>query len=202
MSVHKIICATQQQTFEDNGLIIHSPKQFEIEEIDAKLACKLNHIWHSRLPKIHLSNVVRNKNYVCFGFFYKGECFAVAIWSSPIAKNLDAGIVLELRRYAIKETAPRNTASWGLSKMIKLIKKIFPEITTLISYQDTNVHSGLIYKASNWIPKNITKFTSWSHKTRKRNLDQAIGDKIRWEFYLNGRTKLTGEQSTIERIGF
>ena len=173
-----------QQLFEDNSLIASTPKQFVVKEIDAKLACRLNHIWHSRLPKIPWSNVVRNKNYVCFGFFFKSECFAVAIWSSPIARNMDAKTTLELRRYAIKETAPKNTASWGLSKMVKQIKKNLPEITTLISYQDTSVHSGIIYKASNWSPTAITKFTSWTHGTRKRNVDQAIGDKIRWEYTL------------------
>lgn len=173
-----------QQIFEDNGQIPFTPKQFKIKEIGVKLACKLNGIWHSALPKIHWSNVVRNKNYICFGFFFKDECFAVAIWSSPIAKNLDAGTILELRRYAIKETAPKNTANWGMKQMIQSIKNLFPNITTLVSYQDTTVHTGIIYKASNWIPASITNFTSWTHETRKRNLDQAIGDKIRWEFYL------------------
>ena len=176
-----------QQVFKDNCSSLITPKQLNVKEIDVKTACRLNKLWHSRLPKIDWSNIVRNKKYVCFGFFYKHECFAVAIWSSPIAKNLDADITLELRRYAIKESAPKNTASWGIKQMVKTIKKIFPDITTLISYQDTSVHTGTIYKAANWYPAAIKKYTPWSHEKRKRNPDQAKGDKIRWEFKLNRR---------------
>jgi len=35
-------------------------KDIIIEECKAQLACLLNEVWHSRLPRIHWSNVVRN----------------------------------------------------------------------------------------------------------------------------------------------
>lgn len=164
-----------------------SPTQFVVKEIDVHLACRLNKMWHSRLPKIHWSNVVRNKTHVCYGLFFDGGCWAIAIFSSPVARYLDDNTILELRRYAIKDGAPKNTASWGIGKMTKLIRDNFPNIDKLISYQDTAVHSGTIYKSSNWYAASHTKFGSW-RKSRKRNPDQATGDKIRWEYVITRKT--------------
>lgn len=155
-----------------------SPKQFNVKEINVHLACRLNGMWHSRLPVVHWSNVVRSKKHVCYGLFFDGLCWAVAIFSSPIARSLDGDTILELRRYAIKEGSPKNTASWGLGKMIKMIKMKFPDVEKLVSYQDTDVHYGTIYKASNWTQSITTRFASWGN-SRKRNPDQATGDKIR-----------------------
>ena len=160
-----------------------TPRQFIIKEIDVQLACKLNRMWHSRLPKIHWSNIVRNKKYVCYGLFYESICWAIAIFSSPIARYMNGTTILELRRYAIKEDAPKNTASWGLGQIVKLIREKFPDITKLISYQDVSVHNGTIYRASNWRASTTTNFTSWGN-SRKRNPDQAIGNKTRWEYDL------------------
>jgi len=158
-----------------------SPTQFNVKETNVHLACKLNKLWHSRLPRIHWSNVVRSKKHVCYGLFYEGLCWAVSIFSSPISQSFDGDIVLELRRYAIKEGAPKNTASWGLGKMIKLIRDKWSDVEKLISYQDTAVHSGTIYRALNWTAVATTKFRSWG-VSRKRGIDQATGDKIRWEY--------------------
>ena len=89
--------------------------------------------------------------------------------------------MLELRRLAICEKSPKYTATWMLAKMEKAIKKKFPEIIRLISYQDTEVHSGIIYKAGNWKAENETKGISWTTDKRKRNKEQSMANKIRWE---------------------
>jgi hypothetical protein len=133
---------------------------------------------------------------VCYGLFFDGLCWAVAIFSSPIARNFNGKHFLELRRYAIKDGAPKNTASWGLGKMVKTIRDKFPDIEKLISYQDTAVHSGTIYKASNWTMSSSTKFASWG-TSRKRNPDQATGDKIRWEYVMT--KKMNCIASDLER---
>jgi hypothetical protein len=161
-----------------------SPHQFQFKEIKAQSASSANEAWHSRLPKIHWSNIVRNTHYVCYGAFYEGEMWAVGIWSSPVAQNgfKDGKKILELRRLAISNNCPKNTATRMLSVMIKLIKRKFPDLTRLISYQDTEVHSGTIYKAGNWQPIKETDFISWSN--RKRNPDQSKAKKIRWEYEL------------------
>jgi len=185
------VIATQETfQFPDGGAIPTSPLQFKFEVISAKAACDLNLKWHSRFPEIHWSNVVRNKHYICYGAKFEGVYFATAIWSSPIARKLDADTVLELRRMAICKNAPKNTASRMLSWMRKDINKKFPKIKKLISYQDTGVHTGTIYKASNWtMIATMSKETDWSKTGRIRNKPQSNSPKVRWELNLGGSLK-------------
>ena len=164
-----------------------SPTEITIEETRAQIACMLNEIWHSKLPNIHWSNVVRNKHYVCYVFKYKEAIIGVGIWSSPVAANRlkDGDKILELRRLALSDVCPKNTASFVISYMVKDIKKRFPELIRLISYQDTDVHLGTIYKASNWTQAPYqTPLLDWSTATRKRTKLQSTADKIRWEYEL------------------
>lgn len=181
MSGDSVTGAQQIFQFASSGSTPTSPHQFYIKKISVEQACRMNGVWHSRLPIIKPGNVYRNKKQICYGFFLNQICYAVAIWTSPISSSLPQGTWLELRRYAIRKDAPKNTASWGLSKMVKFIHKEFPDLIKLISYQDTLVHTGTIYKASGWGQGIKTKFSDWSHKTRKRNVMQSRADKIRWE---------------------
>jgi len=96
---------------------------------------------------------------------------------------------LELRRMAISEDAPKNTASRMIGIMRRIIKKEFPHITLLLSYQDTDVHEGTIYKASGWYPASKSKGTSWTNNVRQRNKEQSLSDKVRWEFRLRKKNK-------------
>ncbi len=175
----------EQLTFqlEEGGSIPTSPLQFVIKQIGVKAACLLNERWHSRLPKIDWSNVVRNRNYICFGAMLDARWWAVGIWSSPINQAFDMDTVLELRRMAIAPEAPKNTASRMLRVMILLIKNRLPNIKRLISYQDTEVHKGTIYKASGWKAATRVAYRAWD-KTRQRAVSQSGADKIRWEYLL------------------
>lgn len=179
------VMATQETfLFPDGGSIPTSPLQLSFEVIRAQTACDLNAQWHSRFPYIHWSNVVRNKRYICYGAQYEGRYVAVAIWSSPIAGNRlkDGWLLLELRRMAISPECPKNTASRMLSWMRKDIRKRFPEIIRLISYQDTEVHSGTIYKASGWrLVQTRNQEVAWNKEGRKRNAVQSEAVKVRWE---------------------
>lgn len=168
------------------GSIPTSPLQMRVEKIDVISACILNKKWHSRLPIIDWSNVTRNIHYVCYGSKYEYNWFAVAIWSTPVAANrfINGNKYLELRRMAISDNSPKFTASWMIGIMVKLIKKQFPDVIKLISYQDTDVHNGTIYKASGWNQNHITKGIDWSTNKRKRNKCQTMSDKIRWELEL------------------
>lgn len=163
-----------------------SPKEIIVEECRAQIACMLNELWHSRLPIIHWSNVVRNTHYVCYVFKYKQAIIGVGIWSSPVAQNRmkDGKTILELRRLALSDVCPKNTATRVIAQMINRIKVKFPEITRLISYQDTEVHLGTIYKAANWISTAQTPLLDWTTGTRKRNNLQSDASKIRWEYPL------------------
>jgi len=163
-----------------------SAKQLEVKKCNVHRACELNMLWHSRFPRIDWSNVVRNTHYICFVAEYDDVAYASAIWSSPIAQNRLTGgkEMLELRRMAISEDAPFNTATRMISQMVKQIKKDIHGIKKLISYQDTEVHHGTIYKASNWIAVAENKGADWSTSKRKRNKVQSIASKVRWEYEL------------------
>lgn len=157
-----------------------------IEECRAQVACMLNELWHSRLPVIHWSNVVRNTHYVCYVIKYKQAIIGVAIWSSPVAQNRmkDGKLILELRRLALSDVCPKNTATFTIAKMVKLIRAKFPELIRLVSYQDVSVHTGTIYKAANWKPSEQINFMEWTTTTRKRNVVQSDAGKVRWEYEL------------------
>ena len=163
-----------------------SAHHLTINKCKVQRACELNEIWHSRFPKIHWSNVVRNRDYICFVAEYDDIAYASAIWSSPVAANRlkEGKTALELRRMAIADDAPKNTASRMIGVMRKIIRKRLPHITLLLSYQDTEVHQGTIYKASGWYFASKGKGTSWTNNKRKRNKEQSLSDKVRWEFRL------------------
>jgi hypothetical protein len=89
---------------------------------------------------------------------------------------------LELRRLAIAPDAPKNTATRMMGFMARDIRKRHPEINRLISYQDTEVHKGTIYKAAGWSEGNRSTVSGkgWctpGHST----FMQTTADKIRWE---------------------
>jgi hypothetical protein len=155
-----------------------------IEETRAQIACMLNELWHSVLPKIHWSNVVRPGRYACYVFKYKEAIIGVAIWSRAVAGNrfTNEHEILELRRLALSNVCPKNTATYAIAKMIKLLKIKFPVVKRLISYQDKEVHNGTIYKAANWIKTSEAPLIPWSNKRRKRNKLQSNSAKIRWEY--------------------
>lgn len=127
------------------GAIPTSALQLQISRCKVHRACDLNALWHSRFPKINWSNVVRNRDYACYIAEYDDIAYAVAIWSSPIAANrlTEGKTALELRRMAICDNAPPNTASRMIGIMRRIIAKEMPHLTLLISYQDTDVHAGL-----------------------------------------------------------
>ena len=72
-----------------------------------------------------------------------------------------------------------------LSVMAKLIRTELPHVWKLISYQDTEVHNGTIYKASGWFvgghKTNIGKGWVTLGKGRQRGPMQSSADKKRWE---------------------
>ena len=172
----------------DGGSHPTSPLQFQFGVIELDLAIDLNKRWHSRLPRVSKANLIRTKDNICFGAYFDNQWFASAIWTSPIARSFNGMDYLELRRLAISQDAPKNTASRMISIMTKEIKRRLPHIQKLISYQDTEVHTGTIYKASGWNigRTSTTKECRWlSDDTRTKNLRrnalQTNAPKIRWE---------------------
>jgi len=162
-----------------------SPKLMHLKQIGVRHAMRWNEMWHSRLPITVEGNLLRNTRSIFYGAEYCDHCFASAIWTDPVANNrLSKDFIwLELRRLAIAPDAPKFTATWMISKMVKDIKKQFPEVTRLVSYQDCDVHAGTIYAAANWKNDNFFKGGDWN-ATRKRNKSQSTSPKKRWIYDL------------------
>jgi len=165
---------------EGQGSIPMSPLQFDVIEIPRLRFIKLNKKWHSVLP---LANDCWHGD--CYACEFKNVIFAVAWWSHPIAGNrLKLGKnILELRRMAICDLAPKNTATRFLKIMCIILKKKYQHIYKFISYQDTENHLGTIYKASGWNPtESQKKFETWKgHSKRAGLIDQSTAIKVRWE---------------------
>lgn len=166
-----------------------SAKQLSIAEMDRYTARNLNRLWHSRLPDYDTGFCLNSL--VSYGASYQNVYYAIAIWTNPVAMALPQHQWLELRRMAIAPDAPKFTASFMIGKMIKLIRLKFPVVDTLVSYQDMEVHSGTIYKASNWTADAIHKGGSWDRPNAKNqngkprtrpDKNNAIGPKQRWVY--------------------
>lgn len=165
------------------GALPTSPLQFYVGDIPWQRAITLNEKWHSRLPLYRVGCKPWEHCKLCFGASFEGIYYAIAIWSHPCARLLPQNTWLELRRMAISPEAPKNTASRFLKVMISFIKKRLPQIEMLISYQDTEVHTGTIYKASGWFIGAQTKGSEWHRPNigRYRPPVQSKADKIRWQ---------------------
>lgn len=181
---------------EGSGSIPTSPLQLEFGQAPLNVALRLNEEWHSRLPRLPLSTV-QIKHGRAYAAIFAGRYFAVAVWSTPVARMLDDGTRFELRRMAIADDAPKNTASRMLGWMIRELKRE-GRWTQAISYQDTAVHSGTIYKASGWTSAN-TSATGVGWQTGIKNgwkrwgasaAEQAPSPKVRWEMKLKDRVIL------------
>lgn len=173
---------------EDNsGSIPTSPLQFDIQEIGMRLAQDLNRQWHSMLPRTDLGNLLCGNMSVAYGAFFDGRWFAVAIWSQPIIRTCCDGYTIELRRLAICDDAPKNTASRMLSVMRKMLKRKWPHLSKMISYLAVDVHDGTIYRASGWIPvgkivdARPQRFSNINKRTRATAPLQTNSRKQRWE---------------------
>jgi len=164
-----------------------SCRQLTLEIVDFLWAKRLNKQWHSRLPRMG-TGFVASMPFLSFAASHEGTAYAVAIWSNPVARNLPQQTWLELRRLAVAPDAPRYTASWMLGKMTRHIRKWLPEIENLISYQDLEVHTGTIYKATGWLPTVSSKEGAgiWDRPGRRRPKAQSEAGKQRWEKWLTG----------------
>lgn len=170
---------------EGSGSIPTSALDLRFECIALKRAIELNREWHSRLPKVVYSNIIRTVRHVCYSAECDGMFYAVAIWTNPVARLLPQTTWLELRRLAIADDAPKNTATRMIGWMVRDIRKRFPVIERLVSYQDTAVHNGTIYRAAGWTATMLNKDGEWNRPNRFREAAQAGSAKQRWELDLS-----------------
>jgi hypothetical protein len=143
-------------------------------------ALRLNELWHSRLPRMG-TGCIRSQPFLSFAAIFEGRAYAIAIWSNPVARSLPQWTWLELRRLARAPDAPPMTCSWMLGVMAREIRRLRPAVTTLVSYSDTEVHEGVIYRAAGWSPSTINPDGNWTRRKRPRPQAQSIAAKQRWE---------------------
>jgi hypothetical protein len=162
-----------------------SALSLHFERIDLRTALRLNGQWHSHLP--HLDR--RVASWLCYAATWRSEYFAAAIWSLPVARLLPQdGSCLELRRFAIADARPKNTASRMLGWMARDIVRQRPSVQRLVSYQDRAVHRGAIYKAAGWRPIPAPTGGEWNHHGRQRTATR-IQAKVRWERVLDSSSQ-------------
>ncbi len=172
---------------EGGGSIPTTALELQLVEISARRACELNRRWHSLLPRTDLGNILCGNMTVCYAAYYEGFYYATAIWSQPIIRSLCDGHTLELRRMAICDVAPKNTASRMLGVMRKLVAKRMPEIHKLVSYLAVDVHAGTMYRAAGWQPvgdivdARPQRLSGINPKTRATGPLQTESRKQRWE---------------------
>lgn len=162
---------------EGSGSIPTSPLQLVVGRITVERARYFNAHWHSRVPNF----TSPQGRCIAFGAEFDGRFYAAAIWSPPLARMLNYTGRYELRRLAIAPDAPPNTASRLLRVMRVLLRKTIPNLKTLISYQDTAIHAGTIYKAAGWVPVLASSGGEWSRPSRPEIKVQAPTPKVRWE---------------------
>lgn len=174
----------------DGGSIPTSTLQLRIEKIDMRLAQDLNRNWHSMLPRTDLGNLLCGNTSVAYGAMFDDRWYAVAIWSQPIIRALCDGSTIELRRLAICNQAPKNTASRMLAVMRRLVVREFPWVKRLVSYLAVDVHEGTIYRAAGWKPvgkivaARPQRYTGVNARTRATGPLQTKSRKQRWEYLM------------------
>lgn len=161
---------------EGSGAIPTSALCLFFRVVDMKTAKALNRLWHSRLPKF--------RRPAC-RIAYAAECddvfYATAIWTNPLARMLPQLEWLELNRMAIAPDAPKNTASRMLAWMARDVRKRFPDVTRLISYQEVEHHTGCIYRAAGWVATELSEGGDWNTASKPREKAERAGPKQRWE---------------------
>lgn len=175
---------------EGGGSSPTSALQLHVGWTTVEQAMRLNEVWHSRLPRFtYPPGKCR-----AFCAEFDGLFYAAAIWSPPVARRLNHTGRYELRRLAIAPDAPRNTASRMLRVMRILIAREMPNVEILISYQDTEVHTGAIYRAAGWTARPSSRVPADGWTTRSRDPSQSNADKVRWELHLRPTERTIPEQ--------
>ena len=166
--------------------VVTSARQLQLSRCGTAFARYCNAQWHSRLP-----HTQRSPWQYAFKLHCDGYAFGVALLHNPSARTLPSHWV-ELRRLALAPDAPRYAATRFLGLLVRWLKRNVPERERIISYQDTSVHTGTIYKAAGWVPaytsrprvRDRSKPRAGSARMYRTNANGAAVDsaaKIRWE---------------------
>lgn len=95
---------------------------------------------------------------MCYGLFEEGVLIGACAFAIPCSETVRSYIfgkeqkshVIELHRLFIFDITPKNTESWFVSRVLKMLKEDRPDIWAVVSFADgTENHRGVIYQALN-----------------------------------------------------
>jgi hypothetical protein len=130
---------------------------YSIQEIDKKACADILLKYH------YLKDISKGfKSGFNFGLFKKDECVGVCIFTGFPVPELSKGMLgleredqeglFELSRLCVIpkiQTTEHNITSWFISRAIKLLCRT-TKVRVILSYADTDFHSGIIYRACNF----------------------------------------------------
>ena len=101
---------------------------------------------------VHYSHTARSQQQVhVFVLHYNEAVVGAAIFGRPISRHYDKD-TLELRRFVLTDSMPRNSESYFLSRCLKWIQKNDRTVVRVVTFADPNAgHNGVIYRASNFM---------------------------------------------------
>ena len=143
---------------EDGGSSPTSPLSLNLSGWKVE-RCLRRHI-EAFIEKWHYSKSIRGcTTSYCYRLIDSFGKVCGALFFGPLAMagqwkrfSEDQNKVIELRRLCCIDRTPKNAESFFISKAIKLLKKDWRKDGIIISYSDLEYgHSGIIYRASNFI---------------------------------------------------
>lgn len=155
--------------------------------------------WYvKQLPRSEITTFIETNHYsgsingciadYCFGLFCKDDILKGAMFYGRMAMAnqykrfaTEEKDVIELRRLCCIDDTPRNAESFFIGKSIKLLKKLWNG-KVIVSYADKEYnHSGIIYRASNFIDFGDVAGAKVIIHNGKRYHDKAIRTKYKGE---------------------
>jgi hypothetical protein len=150
----------------------------------------LNHHYAKRVPSISFA----------YGLFFESELIGVITFGSPASRHLQIGVcptapdkVIELNRLCVLDSAPRNTASWFISRALKLLPSFI-----VVSYADTTAgHKGYVYRSANF------NYAGWTDMERKTpRFDYIVPGKHTRDAFRNGTPQYTDKVRRKPKIKY
>jgi len=120
----------------------------------------------------------------CFGARYQGHLVGCVVVGRPVARNLDNGDVIEIRRIGIREDRPANMASWLVARSRKWAA--LEGYERMITYAGVAGNYGTVYEAAGFTCDQTTSAdgSGWTNRKERDNWEDY--ERRRWSYELDG----------------
>jgi hypothetical protein len=138
----------------------------------------------------------------CFRLDFNGHTIGGAVYGQP-RHDVYGDDVIDLRRFACEDSAPKNTESFFLSKTIMLLRKHKVKSKILTYADETEGHVGIIYKACNFKkigevkPTKTILFNGEKYHMRSLTIERPYSHKIRKALKDGSASIVTGLKKNI-----